>query len=664
VYRYNNTTIWEVNFTEETVDMWYLPADAPPMSPTQFYLPAKGAIIQELRDTTLTQSGNEGSSILVEAELDRMVQKKVTPEYILRRLADLVGIGQERIDTTKLNHDEITGYVVQQPKAARHVADDIMKVFFFDIAESDYTLKAVSRSQSVSAVTVPQFDLGYIDAGTPGDNPSDFYKETRVQEIDLPQTVMITYIDPKDDYESGEQHWRRPRSPMPVMQSREKLDLNLPMAMEADFAKQTAQKITYSAWTERSQYEFALPLKYIKYDPTDIMTFVMDDGLLFQARMSNMDLGQDFSIRAQGVATEMATYNSSVIAQGNGRVIPIYRPPAPFVRAEIFDLPYFEDTDSVGDTGFQYYWGMKAYGPGFRVGALSNKVLPNGSWEGLGMTPFDMPWGTVLGHVPNPPWGSAWPTDDVSRIRLMPAFDFTQNDGMYEWNSIPDDEWPSHENTIVINNEIIYFKDFEMNGDGSVTIFNLIRGARGTINAAYSHFTGESFYLVTSAFQDEIESFENVNRDILFRPSAPSVFYTGLPSVQTKLAGASHRPWAPNMIKRSNSGANIVLTWERAARLGGQMKDGTGTVPLVDGPEEYEVYLLNAPYTPTSFDPDNPATYRRKYGPLSVKTVTYTSAERIADGYAQNAPLYVVVLQRNQFVGRGFPGWHTSFDGY
>lgn len=664
VYRYNDTLVWEINYTEESVDMWYLPEGAPPFSPTQFYFPIKGSIFQEWRDTPLDASGFAGSSVISEGELDRMVQKKVTVEYILRELADRVGLEQSRIDATKLNDDEITGYVVQQPKAARHVAEDLMKVFFFDMAESDYVLKAVSRSQSVPAGTIYQPDLGFIDGGTSGDNPSDYYKQTIVQEIDLPQTTMVTYIDPKDDYESGEQHWRRPRSPMPVMQSREKLDINLPMALEADFAKQLAQKITYSAWSERSSYEFALPWKFLKYDPTDILVFEMDDGLTIQARMASMDIGADFSMRATGVATEMASYLSTVKAQGNGRVVPIERYKPPFVRAEVFDLPYFEDVDSIGDTGFQYYWGLKAYGPGFRVGALSKKLIPNGTWEGLGMTPFDMPWGTVLGHVPRPPWGSAWPTDDISRIRLMPAFDFTLNPGMYEWSSIPDDEWPSNENTVIINDEIIYFKDFEMNGDGSVTIFNLIRGARGTINAAYSHLTGGSFYLVTSAFQDEIESFENANRRAAFRPSSASLLPGGLPTIEKELTGATHRPWAPNMVKRTNSGGNIVFTWERSTRLGGQLKDGTGTVPQVDGPEEYEVYLLDGPYHPKSFDPNNASTYRRKYGPLSTKTVTYTAAEIAADGLTQTSTLYVVVLQRNQFVGRGFPGWYTSFPGY
>jgi hypothetical protein len=245
----------------------------------------------------------------------------------------------------------------------------------------------------------------------------------------------------------------------------------------------------------------------------------------------------------------------------------------------------------------------------------------------------------------------------------MPAFDFQLNDGMYEWESISDANWPSYENTVVINNEIIYFKDVDIHSDGTITLYNLIRGARGTINAAYSHMSGESFYLLTTAFQDEIMPFQNVGQEVAFRPSAPSIFGGALPPITTTFKGASHRPWAPNEVNRVVSGTNLIFTWERSTRLGGTLQPNTGTVPLLEGPEEYEFYVLNGPYDPRMFNPDNPATYKRKYGPLTTKSVTYTAAQLTADGLSLTSTIHVAILQRNQFVGRGFPGWYTSFPG-
>ena len=656
VYRKSATLVWEIDFAVEDISMYYTPDDSPGANSTQFYFPTKGCIYQESNSVPAEFGG--GSSIL-EMYLDRNIQKEVTPAEILKDLADRVGIGAENVDVSRLNDDKITGYVVQQPRTARSVADDLMRVFFFDLVESDYTLKAVSRSQVTSSTTIYQPDLGTINGDTKADNPSDFYKETRIQEIDLPRTVQVSFIDPKEDYETGSQHWRRPRSPLETMQSRDTLDINIPMAMQDDFAKQLAQKIVYSAWGERVNYEFALPWKFLKYDPTDILTFVMDDGLTFVARMSSMDVGQDFSIRAEGVAAEIATYDSTVTAGEPGGVVPVTGYPAPYVRGSVFDIPYFEDTDSVGDAGFNYYWGVRAYSPGFRFAAMSRKVGAGG-YEGMGTTPFDLVWGTVATRVTPPPDG-LYVTDVDTMIKVYPAFDFNLNPGMYEWVSIDDANWPSHDNTIVIGGEIIYFKNVTANADGSYTLDTLIRGARGTGEAAYRHGTGETFTIRGGggAFEDDIENFDYVGQEFSFRVTAPTYLPSGLPGIHQILTGASHKPWGPNDFKRVDDGADIDISWSRNTRLGGTLKDGTGTVPSVDGTEEYELYILDGPFETNLFDPDDETTYVRKFGPLSSAAVTYTAAELSADGLTQASPLYLVGYQRNQYVGRGYPGWAT-----
>lgn len=652
ILRSSDIEVWEIDFTLETVDIWYVPDDVPAFNYTQFYFPIKGAIYQE----AVPPAESGGGWTIVEASMDRLIQKKVTPAEILKDLADRVNIGAERVDVSRLNSDTVTGYVVQQPKAARRVAEDLMRVFFFDIVESDYTLKAVSRSQSVSAVTVPQRDLGLIKGNTGADNAHDYYKETQVQEIDLPRTVMVSYIDAKDDYQNGSQHWRRPSSPMSVMQSRETLDINFPIAMNADFAKQIAQKITYSAWAERSSYEFSLPWKYMKYDPTDVMTFVMDDGLTFISRMGDMDLGQDFSIKARGTASTPSSYISDVVAQGNGTSIPVPSVFPPHVRSMIFDVPYFEDTDSVGDIGWAYYWGLKAFASGFKYGALSDRVLPNGSFNSTGQTAFDVVWGTTKNVVPPPPISTEH-TDTTSRITLYPAFDFSLNAGMMDWVDIADADWPSHDNTLIINGEIIYFKNSTVNADLSVTVDTLIRGARGTRDAAYQHYTVTDWVFRAAGIDQEMEDFTDVDKEYLFRPVAPAVIPAALPISRQVMTGSSHKPWAPNDIRRVNTGADITISWQRASRLGGALADGTGSVPSLEGDLQFEVYILSSAYDHFDFDPNEASTYIRKFGPNAPENVVYTAAELATDGLTQDSTLHLIVLQRNQFVGRGFYGW-------
>jgi hypothetical protein len=55
-------------------------------------------------------------------------------------------------------------------------------------------------------------------------------------------------------------------------------------------------------------------------------------------------------------------------------------------------------------------------------------------------------------------------------------------------------------------------------------------------------------------------------------------------------------PYAPADIRRSIAGGAVTVTWARRTRLGGGMQDFTGTVPLHESSESYEVYVLDAPF--------------------------------------------------------------------
>ena len=87
-----------------------------------------------------------------------------------------------------------------------------------------------------------------------------------------------------------------------------------------------------------------------------------------------------------------------------------------------------------------------------------------------------------------------------------------------------------------------------------------------------------------------------------------------------------------------------ALTWARRTRIGGEWKDGTGTVPLAEAAEAYEVDILDAPggavkRTLTAANP----------------SVIYANADILADFGAVPASLSVVVYQLSAVIGRGFP---------
>ena len=102
-------------------------------------------------------------------------------------------------------------------------------------------------------------------------------------------------------------------------------------------------------------------------------------------------------------------------------------------------------------------------------------------------------------------------------------------------------------------------------------------------------------------------------------------------------------PWAVKAVK-SGSPANITISWTRRTRIGGEWKDGTGTVPLAEAAEAYEDDILDAPggavkRTLTSGGP----------------SVIYANADILTDFGAVPPELSVVVSQISAVIGRGFP---------
>ena len=63
-------------------------------------------------------------------------------------------------------------------------------------------------------------------------------------------------------------------------------------------------------------------------------------------------------------------------------------------------------------------------------------------------------------------------------------------------------------------------------------------------------------------------------------------------TAQLTLAGNDLKPYAPTHLEADApllSGGDVVFTWVRRTRVGGELVDGTGEVPLAEDAEAYEL---------------------------------------------------------------------------
>lgn len=568
-----------------------------------------------------------------------------TVANIVRDMALRVGLKDEQINTDELKNSYVTGFLLENPTSARQVVEDLTKVFFFDVVESDNQLKFISRGRDSMAL-VTQDHLGVVGSEENG----SYYAEKRNQEIDMPAFVGVSFINARKKYETNTQFWKRPHSPMPVLQSKDKLDINLPMVLTPEDAIRIAQNVLYSAWSERITHQFKLDWSFMLLDAADVVTFQMDDGLTFIERILKADLGADYSIELDTMDQDGATYNSTfpiTYSPSGVSTNPVY--PHPVVDVEVLDIPFLKDTEVISNGNFLYRLTALPRSRGFRYAGFADNA--SGTWDEVDDTYYPTIWGYIAG-LEEPPHGP-FVTDDRTEIIFAPGFDI-EAEGNYEFSSIDDANWPSDSNTLIIGGEVIYFKTVTPNDNGSFTLSTLIRGARGTEAACYTHKPGEKGIIFTKAVKSELESFSTIGKEIKFRAFSASTVQALAPFDTIKFNANSHRPWAPVNFRRTDNVDNsVTISWCRRTRYGGSMQDGTDVVPINEETLAFEAYILADTYT-NAFDPTDAGQYLLKLTPTS-ENFTLTSTQVTTLGLTDM--VHVVVYQISTAVGRGFPGY-------
>lgn len=656
---YSNTNVisWargnyhcRIDFRSETVDIFRINTNyMPTVDRGDYYWSEKDGYVYLTKD-------DDGYRTPVIAYMDRKIQTGASLEEICADVAMRCDIPIDRIDTSGLvQTDKVIGYMFEQPTEARGVLEELADLFMFDAVETDGKIRFKTRGGS-SVLTIPQKDLGIVSSDFGGDN--EYYSDTRVNESDLPKRGTITYFNPKKDYEQATQIFSRPAQPLPVMNTNEAVEVTANMALTSSVARSLIARVVYAAWSERTQRQIVLPRDYMNLDPTDVITVELENGELFSGRITDITLGNNFEMEVAMVSQTPAAYTYTIDADDTRGVV--YQPATGFPVAIplLFNVPYLDDGDVQDGAELVYYWGAGSYAPGFKFGVLQGK-LGETAMRVEGSTSKDLLWGYVKDSVPPPP---GWNIEDTTTvIELIPAFDFNENGVVYEWESIADDNWPNVGNMIIVGDEVILFKDVEETAEGTIKISRLIRGYRGSIEAAYKHKgnpdSAHWALVIGEEMQTADEPFGNVNQPQRFNIHTGNILAAVTMMTSETLNGATRRPLPPGNLKRTNLAGGIKVDWQRATRYNGDLKDGTGTIPLNEEDERYYLYLLKAPYDPLTWNSSSPDSdlYWSVQESLTTPTHTFTTATLATYGLTLTSDIYVVVYQCSVVVGLGFP---------
>lgn len=575
--------------------------------------------------------------------LDRSLRNGMTLEQIVREIAYDRGLHPAQLETSELT-DVVTGYMMEEPQTGRALIEQLAKVFHFDVVESDYVLKFPKRGKAIIR-TINEDEMVAID-----EERNDAYRETRTQDVDLPERVIVNYVDPVRDYMTTTQHAKRHRSSLPTMQSRESIDVNLPMSLTAAQAKQMAEKVLFASWIERIGYELKLPWKHLDLDPSDAVRFHLDNGWLFETRFLSSDLGADYAIEIDAVLQDGQSYFSdspgSIVDKiGTGEVVP-----RPTVSLTIRDVPLLNDADHTNPHSGVVYVFAQAQGPGFKPGPSYKWVQNRSQPESAGFHRFSTAWGVLLDPLSAPKNGHL-AIDEAGSIRFRPG------PITFDWETINNNLFIAGNNAILVDNELIYFRDASVSDDGIVTISCLLRGMRGTSVFGFSHLEGAEIVYVDGGVVHDTIALADIGNTASYLFGGPRFAYQNAANIEKIVyEGNSFRPLPVVAFDWRHFVTDVSVydyRWRRQSRIGGTLTDGDDEPPLID-PEEYDFFILKNVGPAVAFDPNNDLTYaffERVNSPCI--RLTLASPTEIND-LDLSLPYEVVVYQRSNVIGRGF----------
>ena len=497
---------------------------------------------------------------------------------IIGDVFESAGLSSSDYDVSALT-EVVPGFSRTRPMTARRAIEPLQQAYHFDIIESDWKLKAVSRGGS-SVLSVAEDDLAAHEAGS--ETPSAF-SVTRIQELELPREVRIKYFDSDTAYQEGSQ-----RSQRIVTDSEAIVDLDLPMSLSASKARQIVEVLHHNIWQERQKVKVQLSPEHEYLDPADVIT-VTEDGNTHVIRINTIVNSSVLELEA--VSEESSVYTSDATGFTGDVVSDEITIKGP-TNLALLDIPILRDQDD--DAGF--YAAASGYFSGWS-GAVLYKSSDGESYSSV----LNILNESVIGRATDVL--SDGPTtiiDESSTVNVYIPYG--------QLSSITDTElFNGDGNSAAIGAddrwEIIRFRDATLEADGSYTLSHLVRGVRGTEWATDTHAVSDRFVLLQPSALRRVPS----NTDAIGSERDYKAVTLGSPLVAADAKSFTGdavglTPYAPAHLEATDNGdGTFDVSWIRRTRVGGEWRDYVD-VPLGEASESYRVKVFSGGTEQSSTD--------------------------------------------------------------
>lgn len=549
-----------------------------------------------------------------------LAPSKIPLSQIVGDICSRAGLGAADIDVAQLT-DLVDGYIVPRQMSGRAAIEPLQQAYYFDAVESDDKLKFVKRGIN-APVLIPMEARSAREFGA--DLP-DGLSIIRAQDMELPVQCDVEYPDVDADHLIGNQYDRRI-----TKDTRQRINLQLPIVMAATKAKQIAIVNLYAAWLNET-YRFTTTREYAHLEPTDLVTLPTTDAGYTARILSKREQPGgviEWEARKEGVA--VYTQSGAGAAPTNHVSQFIFTPGSTVL--ELMDLPLLRDQDA----GKGFPVAMAGTSSGW-PGAQLFKSTDAGSTYG---SVFSQAEGAVIGRATtvlgNFAGGDIFDDGNSVTVTIQPGSQLVSYSESQLLNG-------TSAFALGVNGrwEIAQYKTATLTAPLTYTLTGLLRGRKGTEWAAGSHQINDHFIMLNGGgiqFYDPGVADANIER--LYKAPALRASLSSAPPVPFTDTRLRLRPYSVANLRIEDIGNSYLITWAHRSILGGGWRDG-GDVPLDATFVAFDVSILKLDGTVVNM-----------YS-TAAESFTYSDVDAFNDFGAVPGEFRVRVAQRNSDYGQG-----------
>lgn len=545
------------------------------------------------------------------------------------------GISHNDVSTSSLRGKSMEGFKISNQTQGNGAIQPLALAFAFDMSDQGGSLRFVSRGRG-SRGRILSDDYGGHSAN---DDPPEKIRFDRTEDIALPLAASLTFIDAERNFQPN-----TARSQRYIGASSNDLTAEVAVVLDPTAAQGVCDRLLWEPWVSRRSVNLTLTDRFITLRPGDIWTLDSPDPMT-NFKVTRVTRSFSGLLETEWRADDQTLYEFTAVGQGATIPDNVVRLPGETLLL-LLDLPLLASPDDP----YGFYWAAAGSGNGWRGADIQRSVDGGVTFTTMSPTRQETTVGTVATALPDGP---------VTGYDTTHTITVTLHRTDMELESVSDDEIDAGFNAFYLGGansaqgEILQFRDAELVAPGVYDLTNLVRGLRGTEWTAGLHGANENFVLLSQSTIGR-SAFGAVDIGLARVYKGVSVLTDAADAADVNFTntGVGLRPFAPNHLAddRVITPADIVFTWDRRARGGGDLRGNGSSLPYLDGPDAYRVNIMNAAGTVVVRTID-----------VTAPTATYTAAQQATD-FPGGLPVDLIwrVAQASNIYAPGFSPWATA----